>query len=205
MSVKIVNKIKVRLTAPSVAVIDRNELNSLSLAHTFTDQCLSLAHTFNVTCAFPLCIRVDHPISTNDIYPLDPIPQALGTIIRPNTFILPNSDATGKPSVAGAGGVGYDDMACGTGEFSAPSAVNVVGAVCVEAPSVVNVVSVLDHRSRIMRCLACADLLPSHCALGSHPPLTYPLDPIHLLTYPLDPTPRQGLRWYLRVRVSRLY
>jgi hypothetical protein len=41
--------------------------------------------------------------------------KSLGAVIRPNIFILPNSDATGKPSVAGAGGVGYDDMACGDG------------------------------------------------------------------------------------------
>eukprot|EP00656_Telonema_subtile_P052705 TRINITY_DN7418_c0_g1_i2.p1 TRINITY_DN7418_c0_g1~~TRINITY_DN7418_c0_g1_i2.p1 ORF type:complete len:421 (-),score=84.05 TRINITY_DN7418_c0_g1_i2:45-1307(-) len=40
--------------------------------------------------------------------------KSLGATIRPNVFILPNSDATGKPSVSGAGGVGYDDMACGT-------------------------------------------------------------------------------------------
>lgn len=42
--------------------------------------------------------------------------KSLGTLIRPNIFILPNTDATGKPSVSGAGGVGYDDMACGNGQ-----------------------------------------------------------------------------------------
>jgi len=36
--------------------------------------------------------------------------KALGPLLRPNTFIIPNTDATGKPSVTGAGGVGYDDM-----------------------------------------------------------------------------------------------
>lgn len=41
--------------------------------------------------------------------------KSLGSLIRPNVFILPNTDATGKPSEAGAGGVGYDDMACGNG------------------------------------------------------------------------------------------
>ena len=28
----------------------------------------------------------------------------------------PNTDATGKPSTTGAGGIGYDDMVCGDGE-----------------------------------------------------------------------------------------
>ena len=32
--------------------------------------------------------------------------KSLGAAIRPNIFILPNTDATGKPSVTGAGGVG---------------------------------------------------------------------------------------------------
>ena len=41
--------------------------------------------------------------------------KSLGSLIRPNVFILPNTDAHGKPSVTGAGGVGYDDMACGNG------------------------------------------------------------------------------------------
>eukprot|EP00658_Telonema_sp_P-2_P073406 TRINITY_DN6245_c0_g1_i1.p1 TRINITY_DN6245_c0_g1~~TRINITY_DN6245_c0_g1_i1.p1 ORF type:complete len:458 (-),score=89.20 TRINITY_DN6245_c0_g1_i1:302-1675(-) len=41
--------------------------------------------------------------------------KSLGNQIRPNVFILPNTDATGKPSVSGAGGIGYDDMACGSG------------------------------------------------------------------------------------------
>ena len=44
--------------------------------------------------------------------------KSLGAAIRPNVFILPNTDATGKPSTAAgvkAGAVGYDDMACGTG------------------------------------------------------------------------------------------
>jgi len=41
--------------------------------------------------------------------------KSLGALIRPNVFILPNTDAHGKPSVTGAGGVGYDDMACGNG------------------------------------------------------------------------------------------
>lgn len=41
--------------------------------------------------------------------------KSLAAQIMPNTFILPNTDAHGKPSVSGAGGVGYDDMACGDG------------------------------------------------------------------------------------------
>ena len=41
--------------------------------------------------------------------------KSLGALIRPNVFILPNTDATGEPSVAGSGAIGYDDMACGTG------------------------------------------------------------------------------------------
>jgi hypothetical protein len=32
---------------------------------------------------------------------------------------------------------------------------------------------------RPIHCLACSDLLSSLCALASHPPITYPLDPIH--------------------------
>ena len=36
--------------------------------------------------------------------------KALGAAIRPNVFILPNTDATGKASVQGSGAVGYDDM-----------------------------------------------------------------------------------------------
>ena len=35
---------------------------------------------------------------------------SMGTLLRPNVFILPNTDANGKPSVSGGGGVGYDDM-----------------------------------------------------------------------------------------------
>jgi hypothetical protein len=42
--------------------------------------------------------------------------KSLGAAIRPNVFILPNTDATGKPSVTGSGAVGYDDMACGNGD-----------------------------------------------------------------------------------------
>ena len=34
--------------------------------------------------------------------------DSLGEKIRPNTFILPNTDA--------GGGVGYDDMLCGSGK-----------------------------------------------------------------------------------------
>ena len=41
--------------------------------------------------------------------------EQLGLELRPNVFILPNTDATGKPPVAGAGGIGYDDMICGDG------------------------------------------------------------------------------------------
>ena len=41
--------------------------------------------------------------------------KELGPLIRPNVFILPNTDAHGKPSVPGSGAVGYDDMACGDG------------------------------------------------------------------------------------------
>lgn len=39
----------------------------------------------------------------------------LGPLIRPNVFILPNSDATGLPAAPGSGAVGYDDMLCGNG------------------------------------------------------------------------------------------
>ena len=39
----------------------------------------------------------------------------LGPLLRPNVFILPNTDAQGKPSVPGSGAVGYDDMLCGSG------------------------------------------------------------------------------------------
>lgn len=39
----------------------------------------------------------------------------MSTLLRPNVFILPNTDATGKPPLAGSGAVGYDDMACGDG------------------------------------------------------------------------------------------
>ena len=39
----------------------------------------------------------------------------LGALIRPNHFLLPNSDAHGKAAVVGSGGVGYDDMLCGDG------------------------------------------------------------------------------------------
>eukprot|EP01047_Picozoa_sp_COSAG01_P002286 COSAG01_NODE_60_length_29981_cov_23.262533_11_plen_298_part_00 len=41
--------------------------------------------------------------------------KSLGALLRPNVFILPNTDAHGKPSVSGSGAVGYDDMACGDG------------------------------------------------------------------------------------------
>ena len=36
--------------------------------------------------------------------------KAMGAKIRPNVFILPNSDAKGLPSVKGSGAIGYDDM-----------------------------------------------------------------------------------------------
>jgi hypothetical protein len=40
--------------------------------------------------------------------------KSLGANIRPNVFILPNTDAKGAlPGTAGA--IGYDDMPCGTG------------------------------------------------------------------------------------------
>eukprot|EP00052_Salpingoeca_macrocollata_P027203 m.257348 g.257348 ORF g.257348 m.257348 type:complete len:740 (-) comp22707_c0_seq3:50-2269(-) len=41
--------------------------------------------------------------------------EGLGTMLRPNVFALPNTDATGKPPVKGSGAVGYDDMLCGNG------------------------------------------------------------------------------------------
>ena len=41
--------------------------------------------------------------------------KSLGALIRPNVFILPNTDCQGKASAAGSGAVGYDDMACGNG------------------------------------------------------------------------------------------
>ena len=41
--------------------------------------------------------------------------DTLGALLRPNVFILPNSDAQGRAAAPGSGAVGYDDMLCGSG------------------------------------------------------------------------------------------
>ena len=54
---------------------------------------------------------VDDELSENIMATID----ELGPLIRPNHFLLPNSDAQDKPAAAGSNATGYDDMLCGDG------------------------------------------------------------------------------------------